>query len=203
MEPNNPYQPIPSGIDYLNHIATPPTPAGPSKKSKLIIGGIILAGMLVLSVILIAATNSAQSEPAPMKIAARLHKIQTVSDKFSGRLRATALQDANSSLSAIMITANQSIKTTGVDPGKQQKELATIEPSDDLVKRLDDAYLNSQLDATYAREMYFLIEDTMTMMDSAYRQTNSAELKTFLEKTHADFSNLKKRFETIVKPEST
>ncbi len=203
MEPSNPYQPIPSGIDYLNHIAAPPAPTGPSKKSKLIIGGIIVVGMLLLSVILIAATNSAKSEPAPMKIAARLQKIQIASDKFSGKLRATALQDINSSLSAVIITANQSIKTTGVDPSKQQKELAAIEPSDDLVKRLDDAYLNSQLDATYAREMYFLIEDTMTMMDSAYRQTNSAELKTFLEKTHADFSNLKKRFETIVKPEST
>ncbi len=202
MNPNNPYEPAPSGIDYLNHIAPPPTSTGPSNKSKLIIGGIILAGMILVSGILIAATNSTKSEPAPMKIAARLQTIQTINDTFSKKLRSTQLQDANSSLGAVILTANQGIKATGVDQDKQKAELALIESSDELVKRLDDAYLNSRLDDVYAREMYFLIEDTMTMMDSAYRQTTSAELKTFLEKTHADFSNMKKRFEAIVAPES-
>ncbi len=198
MQPNNPYQPAPTGIDYLNHIAPPPPPTGFDKKSKIImiIAGAI--GLLSLIFIVITAVNLANAGPSPLAVAARLQKLGTLSSEYGDKLRTTALRDANSSLSTILITANRSIAepltAQSIDLEKQAKEIAALEPTEEIGTMLDDAHLNGRLDDAYAREMTYQLEDTLVMMKRLEQTTRSQGMKVFLEKTIADFETLKKQF---------
>ena len=200
MQPED--QQVPSGIDYLNQISTPPKSSGSAGRKKFIISGIIIGAMLIASVLLLTTAKQQSPGASPIKIAARLQKLQTVNQAFSKKLRGTAVQDASSSLGAILLTANQSItepiKSYGVDMSKQSKDFEKLDPSEVLTKRLDEAYLNYQLDDTYAREMYFQIEDTMAMVDTVYSKTNNQVMKDYLKKTYEDLNGLKKRFAKIV-----
>ena len=201
MEQNQPNEPVPSGIDYLYQIAPQTTPTGSSKHTKIIIGAMIFIGIATLGAILIAATQQPDTGPSPIKIAARLQKMQTVSQAYTKKLNNTSLQDANSSLGAILMTANNSVSEPltayGIDVKKQAKTITALDPSDELIAKLDDAYLNAQLDDVYAREMYFLIEDTIAMIESVYKQTKVDSMRKFLEKTHEDLTSMKKRFGAI------
>lgn len=201
MEQNQPNEPVPSGIDYLYQIAPQTTPKGPSKHTKIIIGAMIFIGIVLLGTIVIAATQQPDTGPSPIKIAARLQKMQTISQTYTKKLNGTSLQGSNSSLGAILMTANASISEPlavyGIDAKKQAKAIAALDPSDELIAKLDDAYLNAQLDDVYAREMYFLIEDTIAMIESVYKQTKVDSMREFLEKTHEDLTSMKKRFGTI------
>lgn len=202
MYPDNQQQqpaPVPTGIDYLYQIA-PPEQA-PKKRPKIIALALLLVGALLVVVILGAASSSKDSGPTPLKLAVRLQNMQTLSQDNSKRLRSTALQDTNSSLLAILTTANNSIATPladyGIDMKKQSKNLALIEDISATEKKLDDAYLNSQLDGTYAREMLFLIEDTLLMMERLHSKTKVASLREFIETSYKDLEALKGRFEKI------
>lgn len=160
-----------------------------------------MIGMLLVSFILFSASKSTQTGPSPIKLAARMQKMQTISQNIGPKLRSTEIQDVNSSLSAILLTANTTIAEPllayDIDVKKQAKELTALDPVEELESKLNDAYLNSQLDATYAREMYFLIEDTMIMIDQLYEKTKVASMRAYMEKTFTDLGNLKKRFEAI------
>ncbi|OYX41005.1 hypothetical protein B7Y94_05770 [Candidatus Saccharibacteria bacterium 32-49-12] len=180
MQPNNPYEPEPTGIDYLNQIATPAQPAVFDKKTKtiLIIAGVV--GLLSLGLIAITSINNSNSGPSPASLVARLQKLDRISTTFGDKLRSPALQEANSSLSAVLITANQSI--------------AALDPGTELEAELNDAYLNGYLDSAYAREMAYQLEETLVMMNRLRDSTKVVSMQEFLDKTISDFENLKKRF---------
>lgn len=198
MQPNNPFEQEPSGIDYLNHIATPSQPTGFDRKSKLIlvIAGVI--GVLSLGFIALTANMQSNSGPSPLTLVARLQKLDQLSSTYGDKLRTTALQDANSSLSAVLITANQAITEPlaayEIDVKKQAKEITALDPVEEINQTLDDAHLNSMLDVVYAREMNFQLEETLVMMNRLSQTTRVESMKTFLDKTIADFENLQKRF---------
>lgn len=198
MQPNNPFEQEPSGIDYLNHIATPSQPTGFDRKSKLIlvIAGVI--GVLSLGFIALTANMQSNSGPSPLTLVARLQKLDQLSSTYGGKLRTTALQDANSSLSAVLITANQAITEPlaayEIDVKKQAKEITALDPVEEINQTLDDAHLNSMLDVVYAREMNFQLEETLVMMNRLSQTTRVESMKVFLDKTIADFENLQKRF---------
>ena len=198
MQPNSPYQPEPTGIDYLNQIAPPPPSAGFDKKSKIILLLAGLIGLISLAMIATMAMNQSSAGPSPLALAARLQKLQAVSDNYGSRLRSIPLQDANSSLKTVLITANNSINEPllaySIDAKKQAKEIAALDPSTAIETKLDEAYLNSLLDVTYAREMTFQLEETLVMMERLERTTRIESMKQFLTKTIADFENLKKQF---------
>ncbi len=198
MQPNNPYEPEPTGIDYLNQIATPAQPAVFDKKTKtiLIIAGVV--GLLSLGLIAITSINNSNSGPSPASLVARLQKLDRISTTFGDKLRSPALQEANSSLSAVLITANQSINTPlaaySIDLRKQGKEIAALDPGTELEAELNDAYLNGYLDSAYAREMAYQLEETLVMMNRLRDSTKVVSMQEFLDKTISDFENLKKRF---------
>ena len=200
MYPNDSPQPIPTGLDYLYQIA-PQGPPPRGKNIKIALAIMIVIGMLLVSIILISASQSAQTGPSPLKLAARMQKLQTISQNFAPKLRSTEVQDANSSLNAILLTANSSISEPllayEIDLKQQAKSITDLDPTTELEAKLNDAYLNSQLDDTYIREMLFLLEDTLIMMDQLYAKTKVASMRTYMEKTYDDLGNLKKRFESI------
>lgn len=202
MQPNNPYTPEPSGIDYLNQIAAPAAPTGFDAKSKVIM---IVAGIIcVVSLVFIGLTalSSSNSGPSPVALSARLQMLQKLSTKYGPKLRTTAMQDANSSFGASLITANKSMSSvlsaSGVDTKKAAQQIAQLSDASDIEKKLDEAHLNSILDDVYAREITYQIQDTLVMMERLNRATRSTTTREFLDKTTTDFKTLYRQFDGTI-----
>ena len=199
MQQNNQYQPPePTGIDYLNHIAPPPQSTGFDKKSKIILVVAAVVSLFSLILIGLTAANQANSGPSPLNLVAKLQKLETLSSEYGNKLRTTAVQDANSSLSVVLITANRSIveplQAYSIDIKKQSEQIAALDPSAEIEQKLDDAHLNSMLDEVYAREMTYQLDESLVMMKRLEATTSVPSMKGFLVKTIADFENLKKQF---------
>lgn len=200
MPPNNPFEQQPSGIDYLNQIAAPAPPAGFDKKTKIIL---VICGIIgILSLVMIASLAGRDSSgPSPLSLVARLQKLQTLTTKYTPKLKDSNLQAANSSLNAILTTANTSIATPlaayGIDAEKQAKEITAMDPTTEIEKTLDDAYLNANLDSAYTLEMTLQIEETILMMQRLQRGTRVQSMKDFLTKTISDFENIKKQLSAV------
>lgn len=197
MQPNDPYNQQPVGIDYLNQIATPQPQAGFDKKSKIIM---IIAGTVgILSLIFIALTalNQSNTGPSPVALSAKFQMLSKLSTKYGPKLRTSNFQDTNSSLGALLTTANQSINQPlqdyGIDMKKQANVIAQLSNTSEIEKTLDDAHLNATLDEAYSREMTYQIEDTLVMMRRIERTTRVQSMKDFLETTIVDFENIQKR----------
>lgn len=200
MNPSYP-DPTPSGIDYLNQIAPPAPPAGVDKKTKLIIFFMIFIGIVSLVIIAVGAT-SGRDDPTLTTVAARLQKVHRVSSKYNDKISSSALRSANSSLVAILTTANKSAETplanTGVDVKKNAKVISTMDSSAELEAKLDEAFLNAQFDEVYGREMLYLLQESMALAKLIYSDTNSESSKEFLQKIIADMNGVTESFRVIV-----
>ena len=192
----------PQGIDYLNQIATPPPAEGFDKKTKIIIAILSLIGLIALIAIFVFSQDS-MSNTSPSQVAARVNKLLTISKKYNNKFRSTSLQTTNSSLVAVLTTANTSmseaLQTTGINYKEKQKDILALDPSEKLEKKLDEALLNTQLDITYAHEMNVQITDTINMMKKVYKSTKSKKMREWLVKTAGDLENIQKQINQIIK----
>ena len=192
----------PQGIDYLNQIATPPPAEGFDKKTKIIIAILSFIGLITLIAIFVFSQDS-MPNTSPSQVAARVNKLLTISKKYNNKFRSTSLQTTNSSLVAVLTTANTSmseaLQTTGINYKEKQKDILALDPSEKLEKKLDEALLNTQLDITYAHEMNVQITDTINMMKKVYKSTKSKKMREWLVKTAGDLENIQKQINQIIK----
>ncbi len=201
MYPNDPLAPRPTGIDYLNQIAPPPEPSGFDRKAKIILIILGIVGILSLGFIFMM-TNQAASGPSPTKLVARLTNLQTIANKYNKNLQSNESQNANSSLIAVLTTANKSIETPAasvdIDLKKQAKDIAALETTTELESKLDDAYLNADLDMSYAHTMNVQLADTIMMLDHIAKSRTTDSMREFCEKTSSDLANIRKQFIEII-----
>lgn len=192
----------PQGIDYLNQIATPPPAEGFDKKTKIIIAILSFIGLITLIAIFVFSQDS-MSNANPSQVASRVNKLLTISKKYNNKFRSTSLQTTNSSLVAVLTTADASmgeaLQTTGINYKEKQKDILALDPSEKLEKKLDEALLNTQLDITYAHEMNVQITDTINMMKKVYKSTKSKKMREWLVKTAGDLENIQKQINQIIK----
>ena len=192
----------PQGIDYLNQIATPPPAEGFDKKTKIIIAILSLIGLIALIAIFVFSQDS-MPNTSPSQVAARVNKLLTISKKYNNKFRSTSLQTTNSSLVAVLTTADASmseaLQSTGVNYKEKRKDILALDPSEKLEKKLDEALLNTQLDITYAHEMNVQITDTINMMKKVYKSTKSKKMREWLVKTADDLENIQKQINQIIK----
>ena len=192
----------PQGIDYLNQIATPPPAEGFDKKTKIIIAILSFIGLITLIAIFVFSQDSTPNAN-PSQVAARVNKLLTISKKYNNKFRSTSLQTTNSSLVAVLTTANASmgeaLQATGINYKEKQKDIFALDPSEKLEKKLDEALLNTQLDITYAHEMNVQITDTINMMKKVYKSTKSKKMREWLVKTAGDLENIQKQINQIIK----
>lgn len=192
----------PQGIDYLNQIATPPPAEGFDKKTKIIIAILSFIGLITLIAIFVFSQDS-MSNANPSQVASRVNKLLTISKKYNNKFRSTSLQTTNSSLVAVLTTANASmseaLQATGINYKEKQKDILALDPSEKLEKKLDEALLNMQLDITYAHEMNVQITDTINMMKKVYKSTKSKKMREWLVKTAGDLENIQKQINQIIK----
>lgn len=197
MYPNDPYSqpPTPSGIDYLNQIAAPPEPARFDKKTKIII--IIIALVGVLSLGFIWAASQSGSGPTVSNVIMRVARLQTVTELQKKRLKNSTVTDINSSLDAILTTAvNKATPIAQSEKLDINKALKVPDFEVKLNEKLDDAFLNDQLDAVYTREMAYQLELLSSELSSLSKKAKKSDVKEFLEKTQSDITSIKKRFES-------
>lgn len=192
----------PQGIDYLNQIATPPPAEGFDKKTKIIIAILSFIGLITLIAIFVFSQDSMPSA-SPSQVASRVNKLLTISKKYNNKFRSTSLQTTNSSLVAVLTTADASmseaLQATGINYKEKQKDILALDPSEKLEKKLDEALLNAQLDITYAHEMNVQITDTINMMKKVYKSTKSKKMREWLVKTAGDLENIQKQINQIIK----
>ena len=192
----------PQGIDYLNQIATPPPAEGFDKKTKIIIAILSFIGLITLIAIFVFSQDSTPNAN-PSQVAARVNKLLTISKKYNNKFRSTSLQTTNSSLVAVLTTADASmgeaLQATGINYKEKQKDIFALDPSEKLEKKLDEALLNTQLDITYAHEMNVQITDTINMMKKVYKSTKSKKMREWLVKTAGDLENIQKQINQIIK----
>ena len=192
----------PQGIDYLNQIATPPPAEGFDKKTKIIIAILSFIGLITLIAIFVFSQDSMPSA-SPSQVASRVNKLLTISKKYNNKFRSTSLQTTNSSLVAVLTTADASmseaLQATGINYKEKQKDILALDPSEKLEKKLDEALLNTQLDITYAHEMNVQITDTINMMKKIYKSTKSKKMREWLVKTAGDLENIQKQINQIIK----
>ena len=192
----------PQGIDYLNQIATPPPAEGFDKKTKIIIAILSFIGLITLIAIFVFSQDSMPSA-SPSQVASRVNKLLTISKKYNNKFRSTSLQTTNSSLVAVLTTADASmgeaLQATGINYKEKQKDILALDPSEKLEKKLDEALLNTQLDITYAHEMNVQITDTINMMEKVYKSTKSKKMREWLVKTAGDLENIQKQINQIIK----
>ena len=192
----------PQGIDYLNQIATPPPAEGFDKKTKIIIAILSFIGLITLIAIFVFSQDSMPSA-SPSQVASRVNKLLTISKKYNNKSRSTSLQTTNSSLVAVLTTADASmseaLQATGINYKEKQKDILALDPSEKLEKKLDEALLNTQLDITYAHEMNVQITDTINMMKKVYKSTKSKKMREWLVKTAGDLENIQKQINQIIK----
>ena len=192
----------PQGIDYLNQIATPPPAEGFDKKTKIIIAILSFIGLITLIAIFVFSQDS-MSNANPSQVASRVNKLLTISKKYNNKFRSTSLQTTNSSLVAVLTTADASmgeaLQTTGINYKEKQKDILALDPAEKLEKKLDEALLNTQLDITYAHEMNVQITDTINMMKKVYKSTRSKKMREWLVKTAGDLENIQKQINQIIK----
>ena len=170
MYPNDPYSqpPTPSGIDYLNQIATPPEPASQSGSGPTISNAIM-----------------------------RVARLQTVTELQKKRLKNSTVTDINSSLDAILTTAvNKATPIAQSEKLDINKALKVPDFEVKLNEKLDDAFLNDQLDAVYTREMAYQLELLSSELSSLSKKAKKSDVKEFLEKTQSDITSIKKRLES-------
>ena len=197
MYPNDPYSqpPTPSGIDYPNQIAAPPEPAGFDKKTKIII--IIIALVGVLSLGFIWAASQSGSGPTVSNAIMRVARLQTVTELQKKRLKNSTVTDINSSLDAILTTAvNKATPIAQSEKLDINKALKVPDFEVKLNEKLDDAFLNDQLDAGYTREMAYQLELLSSELSSLSKKAKKSDVKEFLEKTQSDITSIKKRLES-------
>ena len=192
----------PQGIDYLNQIATPPPAEGFDKKTKIIIAILSFIGLITLIAIFVFSQDSTPNAN-PSQVAARVNKLLTISKKYNNKFRSTSLQTTNSSLVAVLTTADASmgeaLQATVINYKEKQKDIFALDPSEKLEKKLDEALLNTQLDITYAHEMNVQITDTINMMKKVYKSTKSKKMREWLVKTAGDLENIQKQINQIIK----
>ena len=192
----------PQGIDYLNQIATPPPAEGFDKKTKIIIAILSFIGLITLIAIFVFSQDS-MPNTNPSQVASRVNKLLTISKKYNNKFRSTSLQTTNSSLVAVLTTADASmgeaLQATGINDKEKQKDILALDPSEKLEKKLDEALLNTQLDITYAHEMNVQITDTINMIKKVYKSTKSKKMREWLVKTAGDLENIQKQINQIIK----
>ena len=68
------------------------------------------------------------------------------------------------------------------------------ESNEKILAKLEDARLNAIYDRSYARELSYQLETTMSLMRQIYNKTKNKDLKTFLEESYNNLEPIQKQF---------
>ena len=194
----DPSQPQPTySIDYLNQIAPQAPKRGFLSRKQTIIAA-VLGGVILIVIILAIVLNAGSTTKQSQQLAARLASTETIVSDATGKIKSSQLRALNSNLKIYLTNTNRDIAAPllkeGVTIGKIDKAVTTKEAGTDITDRLEDARLNAVYDRTYAREMAYRLETTMSLMRTIFQSTRNKDLKTFLDGAYTNLQPTQKAF---------
>jgi hypothetical protein len=195
MNPNENQQPT-EPIDYLNQIAPKPARKMDILRSKpVMFGGIAI---IVLIIIVIIGSSLSGGTNTSEQLAARLISTQTVVDSANSNIQSNQLLSFNSNLNIYLINTIRDIKPIlakeGIDTNSLSSTVISAESNTKLLATLEDARLNAVYDRTYAREMSYRLDTTLTLMRQIYESTGNSNLKSFLENAYKNLAPTQAQF---------
>jgi hypothetical protein len=195
-------QPPTQSPDYLNQIAPQTPKALPFKFGPRLL--IIVAAILVVLIIIISVTVNiivgSQRQPL-QQLAARLVTTETIASDAQPNLKSSQLRSLNSNLEIYLTNTNrdigQPLLSGGVNTTKLPESILQKESGDALSTTLEDARLNAVFDRTYAREMTYVLGNTLALMKQIKTSTGSTELRAFLDPAIADLTLIHESFSSF------
>jgi hypothetical protein len=199
--PVAPQSPAPSP-EYLNQIAPQAPKAMPFKFGPKLL--IIIAAILVVLIIIASVTVNtlvgSQRQPL-QQLAARLTTTETIASDAQPNLKSSQLRSLNSNLKIYLTNTNrdigQPLLSSGVNTTKLPESVLKKESGEAISANLEDARLNAVFDRTYAREMTYILGNTLALMKQARTSTGSTELREFLDPAIADLTLIHESFSSF------
>lgn len=195
MNPDN--RPESYSIDYLNQIAPkPPKKFQFNQLQTVLMGGTGLVLIIILTVSLVGLFGRS-SQPLE-RLAARLLIAEETASSSQANLKDTVLRSVNSGLQLNLTNANRDIapllSKEGINSKKLNASIVAEETDAGLNTRLEDARLNAIFDRTYAREMAYQLEVTITTIRQIYNSTSKASLQKYLNETLGSLTSAQQAF---------
>lgn len=199
MYPNDNQNTQPISPDYLNQIAPQSTSGNGLFNQKPIL--IAIAGLFVVLIIffvsLIASSSSSGTDNLA-RLSKRLNSVESTAISAIPNIKNTKLRALNSNLKIYLTNINRDISplliSEKIDVKKINKKIIAEESNTKTLSTLEDARLNAVYDRTYAREMSYKLETTMSLMTQIYKTTKSKKLKIFLDESYKNLEPIKKQF---------
>lgn len=180
----NPYT-----IEYLNKIAPKETPKFWTKTKVILVISIFLMGIgaLVLNAITSSRDGSIQAETT--RTLYHLSELKNISQKYKGKLKSSEITALNAEMIATFSSDYISVEDLMISrkypvlkPAQRNKSklFTEITPTyDKIMEVLDTAFLNSQLDSVYAREMSFQLSKTAIFFKKIQKQSSKSAKETY------------------------
>jgi hypothetical protein len=201
-QPSSPPQPPIQSPDYLNQIAPQAPKTQPFKFGPKLL--IIAAAILVILIIIVSVAVNiiAGSQRQPLQqLAARLTTTETLANNAQPNLKSSQLRSLNSNLEIYLTNTNrdigQPLLSGGVDTAKLPESVLKKESGETISANLEDARLNAVFDRTYAREMTYILGNTLALMKQIRTSTGSTELRAFLDPAIADLTLIHESFSSF------
>jgi hypothetical protein len=197
MNPND-NQPI--SPDYLNQIAPQiPQKAGFPVPIPILIGGLI-AVFIAIALMSITSMMASGNTNKTGQLAARLSNTEIIVKAEAGKIRNSQLRAYNSNLTDYLANTIRDIGplliSEKIDMKKLDVKLVAAETNinKEMLANLEDARLNGVYERTYAREMTYKLDTTLTLMRQIYTSTKHNKLKVFLEDAYNNLEPIQKDF---------
>jgi len=196
MYPNE-NQPI--DPNYLDQIAPQPSQKINIANNKPIFIAIIgLVITLFIFFIGMIASGLSGSGNQLERLSARLTATEGISVSATTNIKNSKLRALNSNLKIYLTNTIRDITpllaVEKIDVKKLDKKIIASESNEKILAKLEDARLNAIYDRSYARELSYQLETTMSLMRQIYNKTKNKDLKTFLEESYNNLEPIQKQF---------
>lgn len=171
-----------------------------NKKSTLIFGilGVLtLITLLLVMFVQISKGNSNTTE----QLAARLISIKSTVDESTDNLKSSKIRAINSDLKIYLTNTIRDFKPIlekeKIDIEKLSPKVLKIESNEKLLEKLEDARLNAVFDRTYSREMSYILESTINLINKVIKSNRDSGFKIFLESAKTNLIPIQEEFESF------
>jgi len=196
MYPNE-NQPAATPVDYLNQIAPKNTSKNSLFSNKIIFFGIIAIISLIVIMIIGSIFSNGGVDKSEL-LATRLNLTEKVADDATTKIKSSQLLSYNSELKIFLTNTISQLKPIlsgrNINVESPSKSALSNESTDELMATLEDARLNAIYDRTYAREMAYRLEITLSLMQEVYSSTSDNALKSALTDAYNNLKPTQKSF---------
>lgn len=186
-------------LDRLNTLDMKPKKKMPKLTKPLLIliglGGV--ATLVILAVALFSRPAQVSITDLSTALLARVKAANELSSQYYSKIRNSGLRSANANMQQALSGmthdmtgySTELVNKAAALAAKEAKEKPKVvtkinvkaEPTNDIIKRLDEAVLTATLDKAYQKEIIFIVDQTLLLMNRLDKQTTDPKLKEIIK----------------------